>query len=90
MSEPHRIRYRFDLPDGSQKTLDFTFDPGDFRLANPAPAVAPEPAAAVAESAPGRSQGTSHGAGGNSRRLRGILRHGVVSFPALQRRNQLG
>jgi hypothetical protein len=41
MSEPHRIRYRFDLPDGSQKTLDFTFDPGDFRLANPAPAVAP-------------------------------------------------
>ena len=41
MSEPHRIRYRFDLPDGSQKTLDFTFDPGDFRLANPAPADPP-------------------------------------------------
>ena len=37
MSEPHRIRYRFDLPDGSQKTLDFTFDAGDFRLANAAP-----------------------------------------------------
>ena len=31
-----------------------------------------------------------HGAGRDSRRLRGILRHGVVSFPALQRRNQLG
>jgi hypothetical protein len=30
------------------------------------------------------------GAGRDSRRLRGILRHGVVSFPALQRRNQLG
>jgi len=41
MSEPHRIRYRFDLPDGTQKTLDFTFDPGNFRLVNPAPAVAP-------------------------------------------------
>jgi len=41
MSEPHRIRYSFALPDGSQKTLDFIFDPGDFRLANPAPAVAP-------------------------------------------------
>ena len=37
MSEPQRIRYRFDLPDGSQTTLDFTFDPGDFRLSNPAP-----------------------------------------------------
>jgi hypothetical protein len=41
MSEPHRIRYRFDLPDGTQKTLDFIFDPGDFRLVNPAPEVAP-------------------------------------------------
>ena len=41
MSDPHRIRYRFDLPDGSQKTLDFIFDPGDFRLVNPAPEVAP-------------------------------------------------
>ena len=30
MNEPLRIRYRFDLPDGSQKTLDFTFDPTTF------------------------------------------------------------
>ena len=36
-----RIRYRFDLPDGSQKTLDFSFDPADFRLTNAAPAVPP-------------------------------------------------
>ena len=30
MNEPLRIRYRFDLPDGSQKTLDFSFDPTTF------------------------------------------------------------
>jgi hypothetical protein len=41
MSNPHRIRYRFDLPDGSQKFLDFTFDARDFRLSNPAPAAPP-------------------------------------------------
>lgn len=41
MSAPQRIRYRFDLPDGSQKSLDFTFDPVDFRLDNPAPAAPP-------------------------------------------------
>lgn len=41
MSEPLRIRYRFDLPDGSQKTLDFSFDPSTFRLANPPPAQPP-------------------------------------------------
>jgi hypothetical protein len=41
MSEPHRIGYRFDLPDGSRKSLDFTFDAADFRLANPAPAAPP-------------------------------------------------
>jgi hypothetical protein len=41
MSEPQRIRYRFDLPDGSQTTLDFSFDPTDFRLCNPAPADPP-------------------------------------------------
>ncbi len=41
MSDPQRIRYRFDLPDGSQKTLNFTFDAGDFRLANAAPAEPP-------------------------------------------------
>ena len=40
MSDPQRIRYCFDLPDGSQKTLDFSFDAADFRLAN-APPVAP-------------------------------------------------
>jgi hypothetical protein len=38
MSDPQRIRYRFDLPDGSRKTLDFSFDPKDFRLRNPVPA----------------------------------------------------
>ena len=32
MSEPHRIRYRFELPDGSTKTLEFLFDATDFRL----------------------------------------------------------
>jgi hypothetical protein len=41
MSEPQRIRYSFDLPDGSQKSLDFTFDARDFRLSNPAPADPP-------------------------------------------------
>jgi hypothetical protein len=41
MSEPLRIRYRFDLSDGSQKFLDFTFDAADFRLANAAPASPP-------------------------------------------------
>jgi hypothetical protein len=41
MSDPQRIRYRFDLPDGSQKFLDFSFDAADFRLSNPAPAAPP-------------------------------------------------
>ncbi len=41
MSEPLRIRYRFELPDGSQRTLDFAFDSRDFRLTNPAPAEPP-------------------------------------------------
>jgi hypothetical protein len=41
MSGPQLIRYRFDLPDGSQRTLDFAFDPQDFRLRNPAPAEPP-------------------------------------------------
>jgi hypothetical protein len=41
MNEPLSIRYRFDLPDGSQKTLDFRFDPASFRLINPAPAAPP-------------------------------------------------
>jgi hypothetical protein len=41
MSDPHRIRYCFDLPDGSQKALDFTFDAADFRLSNAPPAQPP-------------------------------------------------
>jgi hypothetical protein len=41
MTEPLRIRYRFDLPDGSQKTLDLAFDAADFRLANAPPADPP-------------------------------------------------
>ena len=41
MNGPQRIRYRFDLPDGSQKSLDFYFDAADFRLVNAAPAVPP-------------------------------------------------
>jgi hypothetical protein len=41
VSEPFRIRYRFDLPDGTQKTLDFSFDSASFRLANPVPADPP-------------------------------------------------
>jgi hypothetical protein len=40
MNEPLSIRYRFDLPDGSQKTLNFTFDSASFRLTN-APPVEP-------------------------------------------------
>jgi hypothetical protein len=41
MSAPQRIRYRFDLPDGSQKTLDLLFDAATFRLSNPIPAEPP-------------------------------------------------
>jgi hypothetical protein len=41
MSDPQRIRYLFDLPDGSRKSLDFTFDAADFRLSNAAPSAAP-------------------------------------------------
>src|SRR5580693_839746 len=41
MSGPQRIRYRFDLPDGSQKFLDFSFDATDFRLSNAAPPAPP-------------------------------------------------
>jgi hypothetical protein len=41
MNEPLRIRYRFDLPDGSQKTLDFSFDAATFKLQNPPPADPP-------------------------------------------------
>lgn len=41
MNDSQRIRYRFDLPDGSQKSLEFNFDASDFRLSNPAPAAPP-------------------------------------------------
>ena len=41
MSQAQLIRYSFDLPDGSRKTLDFSFDPKDFRLLNPVPAEPP-------------------------------------------------
>ena len=41
MNDSHRIGYRFDLPDGSQKSLDFTFGAADFRLANEPPAAPP-------------------------------------------------
>ena len=41
MSEAQRIRYRFDLPDGTQKHLDFSFDAADFRLSSAAPAAPP-------------------------------------------------
>jgi hypothetical protein len=41
MNEPLRIRYRFDLPDGSQKALEFSFDPTTFSLRNPPPADPP-------------------------------------------------
>ena len=41
MSSPARIRYRFDLPDGSKKTFDFFFEPVSFRLTNAPPANPP-------------------------------------------------
>ena len=41
MSEAPRIRYRFDLPDGSVKTLEFQFDAADFRLVQATPAEPP-------------------------------------------------
>ncbi len=41
MNPPQHIRYRFDLPDGSQKSLDFCFDAADFRLANALPPAPP-------------------------------------------------
>ena len=41
MSGTTRIRYRFDLPDGSKKTFDFFFDPVSFRMTNPPPSEPP-------------------------------------------------
>jgi hypothetical protein len=41
MTEAMRIRYRFDLPDGSKKHVDLNFSAADFRLSNPVPAEPP-------------------------------------------------
>jgi hypothetical protein len=41
MTDPHLIRYRFDLPDGSRTVLDFSFDAADFHLTNELPAEPP-------------------------------------------------
>ncbi len=41
MTAPLTVRYRFDLPDGSQRALRFAFDPTDFRLINAPPAEPP-------------------------------------------------
>jgi hypothetical protein len=37
MTQELRIRYRFDLPDGSQRHVDLNFAAADFRLSNPTP-----------------------------------------------------
>jgi hypothetical protein len=37
MTPELRIRYQFDLPDGSKKHLDLNFAAADFRLSNPTP-----------------------------------------------------
>ena len=41
MTQPYTIGYRFDLPDGSRRSLSLTFDGADFRLSNPPPADPP-------------------------------------------------
>ena len=41
MSDPQLIRYHFDLPDGSKKSLEFFFDSIDFKLLNPPPSDPP-------------------------------------------------
>jgi hypothetical protein len=41
MKETLRIRYGFDLPDGSKKHVDLCFDPANFRLTNAVPAEPP-------------------------------------------------
>src|ERR1700736_4184910 len=41
MTQELRIRYRFDLPDGSQRHVDRNFAAADFRLSNPTPAEPP-------------------------------------------------
>jgi hypothetical protein len=41
MSDPQRIGYRFELPDGTQTAVNFSFDPVDFRLSNTPMSVPP-------------------------------------------------
>jgi len=41
MNEPERIGYHFELPDGTQTSLQFSFNAADFRLANAAPSEPP-------------------------------------------------
>jgi hypothetical protein len=41
MNSAAQIRYRFELPDGTARSFDFSFNPHDFRLINPPPAAAP-------------------------------------------------
>jgi hypothetical protein len=41
MKDALRIRYGFDLPDGSKKHVDLRFDPANFRLSNEVPADPP-------------------------------------------------
>ena len=41
MKHALRIRYGFDLPDGSKKHVDLRFDPANFRLCNDVPAEPP-------------------------------------------------
>ena len=41
MKQELHIRYGFDLPDGSKKQLDLSFDAANFRLSNPVPAEPP-------------------------------------------------
>lgn len=41
MNPAAQIRYRFDLPDGTRRSFEFSFDPRDFRLINPPPAAPP-------------------------------------------------
>lgn len=41
MTETLRIRYGFDLPDGSKKQVELCFDSKNFRLTNEVPAEPP-------------------------------------------------
>ncbi len=41
MTAPQRVRYRFDLPDGTARVLDFEFTAREFQLVNTVPAEPP-------------------------------------------------